>query len=61
MQRRQRDVALELGEDGRVDEDRPVVFRSAVHDAVPDSDGPKLLRLAEPAPATDKAAGTSFT
>ena len=39
MQRRQRDVALELGEDGCVDQDRLVVFRSAVHDAVPDSGG----------------------
>ena len=48
MKRRQRDVALEFVEDGRVDEDRPVIFRSAVHDAVPDSRGLKLLFLTQP-------------
>ena len=44
VQRRQRHIAFELGQHLVVDQDRPVVVRAAMHDAMPDRDRLELLR-----------------
>ena len=48
MQRRQRDVAFEVGEHVVVDQHRPVVVRATMDDAMADRDGFEVLRLAQP-------------
>ena len=48
MQRRERNVSLEVCDHRMVDHDRPVVFRPAMHDPVADRDQVQALRLAKP-------------
>ena len=48
VQRRERDETLEIGEHGRIDQDRPVVARAAMDDPMPDRDRLELLRVAQP-------------
>ena len=48
MQRRQRNIALKLGQHGAVDEDRLVVIRAAMNDAMTDREKIELLRFTQP-------------
>ena len=61
MQRRERDVALELCDHRPVDHDGTVVVRPAMHDPVADRGEVEALRLAQPGRHDAIAAGTSGT
>ena len=49
MQRRQRNISLEIGDHRTIDHDRPVVLRSAMYDPMADRDQVEVLHLAKPA------------
>ena len=51
VQRRERLIAFEVTEHRAIDQDRPVVFRAAMHDAMTDRDRLEFLRLAQPSRA----------
>ena len=50
MERRQRNIAFEMGQNLIIDEDRPVVLRTAMRDAMPHCDRLQLLGIAQPRP-----------
>jgi len=52
VERRQGNVAREVGENVVVDPDRPAIIRSAVNNAMPDRDRIKSLCFAQPAPCS---------
>ncbi len=52
VQRCERDVTIETGEDFAVDQHRTRVFGTAVYDAMADGDEIDLLRLAQPRPGS---------
>lgn len=57
VQRRERNVTLEMREHLRVDQDRSIVFGTAVNNAVADRDEIEGLRLAQPIAGGDDRRG----